>query len=255
MFAKLIKYVSYDLLKSRWVFATFLFYALTVYILLEFGRSAEKVVVSYGNISYLSLSLFSLLLSTAYLYNNRNFLEFLLSQPVRRSTLFMSISVSLSLSLGLSYLLGSIVPFYYLMGYNLSFFKCVLLNLSIVPLFVNLGLFSALFVEDRIRGLGFSIFLWLFLCLFYDALLLYMVVLLSDYPVYKLFIGLTIMNPLDLLRLTLLMDAGLYELMGFVGKWLARYLKDFYFLPILLSIFYTLLLFIVNLFIFKRRDF
>ncbi|GBC87901.1 hypothetical protein HRbin13_00013 [bacterium HR13] len=255
MFVKLTKYIFYDLLKSRWVLATFFFYALVVYILLEFGRSVEKAVVSYGNLSSLSLSLFSLLLSTTYLYSNRNFFEFLLSQPVKRSTLMLSVNVSLSLSLSISYLLGSLLPFYYLVGYNQSFFRCVLLNLFLVPLFVSLGILSSLLVEDRIRGFGFSLFLWLFFCVFYDAILLYLVIALSDYPVEKMLLTLTLLNPIDLLRLTLLMEVGLYELMGFVGRWLANYLKDLWFLPALLSALYTLLVFLLNLSVFKRRDF
>lgn len=255
MLVKLIRYGLYDLLKSRWILATLLFYSVAVYLLLEFGRSVEKVVVSYGSISSLSLSLFSLLLSTTYIYRNRNFFEFILSQPVKRSILLTSIISSLSLSIYFGYFLGSLLPFYYLAGFSFSFFKCVLLNSFLIPLFVNLGVLPALLVEDKIKGLGFSLFIWIFFCILYDALLLYITVALSEYPVEKVLISLTLLNPVDSVRLTLLMDVGLYELMGFVGKWLAKYLKDLWFFPIPLSLFYTLFLFFLNERIFKRRDF
>lgn len=213
-------------------------------------------MVSYGNLSSLSLSLFSLLLTTTFLYGNKNFLEFLLSQPVKRSILLFSISISISLSLCFSYLLGSLLPFYYLAGFSQSFLKCVLLNLSLVPLFVSLGIFSFLFIEDSIKGLGFSLFLWLFFCIFYDALLLYLVIALSEYPAEMLLISLTLINPVDFLRLTLLMEVGLYELMGFLGRWIkSSYIKEFWFLPFILSLFYTFIISFLNLKIFKRKNF
>lgn len=255
MLTKLVKYTLYDLLKSMWILAIFLFYAFTVYMLVKFGKSIEKVVISYSNLSSLTLSLFSVLLSTAYIYNNKNFLEFILSQPVKRSTFLISATLSLSLSLGISYLLGSLLSFYYLVGHSTSFLKSVMLNLSLVPSFVCLGVFSFLVVEDRVKGLGFSLFLWLFFCFLYDAIVLYSIVALSEYPVEKLIFALTFLNPLDLLRLIVLMDVGVYELMGFVGKRLAEYLKNLWFLPVLLSLFYTILLLLANLNIFKRRDF
>ena len=255
MLVKLITYVYYDLLKSMWVLATIFFYTLVVYFLTKFGKSEGKITVSYSNLSSLSLSLFSLLLSTTYLYSKRNFLEFVLAQPVKRSVFLLSIVLSLSLSLSFSYILGSLIPFYYFVGYSAGFLKGVFLNLFLVPLFVSLGVLSFLLIEDKVKGLGFSLFLWLFFCTIYDALLLYAMVVLSEYPLERLFLALTLLNPLDLLRLTVLMDVGLYELMGFVGKWLAEYLKDLWFLSAFLSLFYTTLILFINLRIFKRRDF
>lgn len=105
------------------------------------------------------------------------------------------------------------------------------------------------------KGFGFLPVPLAVFCFLYDAIVLYSIVALSEYPVEKLIFALTFLNPLDLLRLIVLMDVGVYELLGFVGKRLAEYLKNLWFLPVLLSLLYTILLLLINLNIFKRRDF
>jgi len=252
---KLIKYELYDLLKSRWMLGITVFYGLLVYSLVKFGGNTRKAVVSYTNLSLLTLPLFSLLLSINYLYTNRNFIEFVLTQPVKRSFLFASLIISLSFSIFISYAVGSGFVFYYLEGFYPPFAKTLSLTTSLIPLFVSLGILSGLLVEDRLKGIGLVLLLWLFFSAMYDGIVLYIILAFSNYPIEKLVLFLTLSNPVDFIRLSSLMEAGLYEVMGFVGTWAKKYLKDLWFLPIPLSFLYTAVIFMLGLIAFKRKDF
>ena len=107
MLVKLIKYELYDLIKSKWLLGIFFFYLSVVYAFLDFGKDATKAIISHNNLALITLPLFSLLLSTTYFYNNKNFISFVLTQPIKRLWLFLSIFISLSLSLIVGFLLGS----------------------------------------------------------------------------------------------------------------------------------------------------
>lgn len=141
MLVKLIKYELYDLFKSKWTIGIFVFYSILTYGLLYFGKDPTKAIISHNNISLITLPLFSLLLSAVYFYNNKNFIEFILTQPVKRTYLFMSIFINLSLSLSIGYLFGSYLPFYYFLSFDPVYTKSLFLTVLFVPLFVSIGLF------------------------------------------------------------------------------------------------------------------
>ncbi len=251
----MIKYELYDLFKSKWIVGLFLFYLLVTYVLLELGRDFKKALISHNNLSLITLTLFSLLLSTNYLYNNRNFIEFVLTQPVKRSSLFVSLVVSLSIAIAIGFSLGSFLPFYYHFGIVPLYIKTITFNLLLIPLFVLSGLLIAILIEDKLKGLGLVLLLWLFSSTLYDGIILYLILIFSDYPVEKVLLFLTLANPIDLIRLVALMETGLYEVMGFAGKWVAKYLRELWFLPALLSLFYTFILLLLGLYTFRKKDF
>jgi Cu-processing system permease protein len=154
----------------------------------------------------------------------------------------------------LAYFISSFLVFYYFFGVNFSFIKFSILILSLIPLFVSIGMFCAFLVEDRLRGIGLSLLLWFAFCILYDTFLLYMAVAFSDYPIEKPLLLLTLLNPIDLLRLSFLVDAGLYEFIGSIGRPLLVYLKKWWFLPSLCSLFYTLIFYALGFRVFKGKD-
>ncbi|MFN3599196.1 MAG: NosY protein [Aquificaceae bacterium] len=255
MLAKLIRYELYDLFKSKWMVGIFVFYLLLTYTLLYFGQDPTKAIISHNNIALITLPLFSLFLSAVYFYDNINFIEFILTQPVKRLSLFLSIFISLSLSLSIGFLLGSYLPFYYFLSFDLIYTKSLFTTALLVPLFVSLGLFLALLERDRLKGIGLLLLLWLFFSALYDSILLYFIITFSEYPLEKFFILFTLANPIDLIRLNLLMDTGLYEIIGFVGRWFIKYISYLFTLSLLVPVVYNLLFLTLGAVIFKRRDF
>ncbi|HET7622818.1 MAG TPA: hypothetical protein VFK39_13020, partial [Gemmatimonadaceae bacterium] len=77
--------------------------------------------------------------------------------------------------------------------------------------------------DDRMRGLGAAIGLWLVLSLLYDGLVLFLVAAFGDYPLERAVLGLTIANPVDLARVMLLLRFDISALMGYTGAVFQRF--------------------------------
>src|SRR6187455_3349990 len=96
---KIIKYVIVDILRSRIILAyTFFLLAISLSIF-NLEDSPAKGLLSMLNIILIVVPLVSLIFSTIYMYNSVEFIELLLSQPIRRSYLLLSVSAGLVLSL------------------------------------------------------------------------------------------------------------------------------------------------------------
>jgi|GEM_PF-2072803 len=77
------------------------------YTLLDILRN--RIVLLYS-IVLLFVPLVSMIFSTIYYYKSSEFIELLLAQPIRRSSLFFSMYNGLSLSLALAFVLGCGIP-------------------------------------------------------------------------------------------------------------------------------------------------
>lgn len=213
---KLLKYVLFDLVRSRIV----LLYTLLLLVvsLSFFGLedNAAKAFMSLLNVLLILLPLVSVVYSTIYIYNSGEFMELLLAQPVRRSQLLMSLYLGLSLSLMLAFLAGVGVP--------LIFFDCsitalifILSGVLLTSIFVALALAAAVFTRDKARGIGVAIMLWLFFSLLYDAFVLLLMFQLSDYPLEGASVVFSLLNPVDLARILIMLRIDEAALMGYTG--------------------------------------
>jgi Cu-processing system permease protein len=81
----------------------------------------------------------------------------------------------------------------------------------------------ALRSEDRLRGLGIALGLWLLLAVVYDGVVLVAVALFSDYPIERPLLGLTLANPIDLARVLMLLRLDVAALMGYTGAVFERF--------------------------------
>src|SRR5690606_21337660 len=71
-------------------------------------------------------------------------------------------------------------------------------------IFSALAFNIALSNENKIKGFGYAILLWLFLAIIYDGLFLMSLILFEDYPLDKLSLIGTMLNPIDLSRTLIL---------------------------------------------------
>jgi Cu-processing system permease protein len=74
-----------------------------------------------------------------------------------------------------------------------------------------------LFNENRIKGFGFAILVWLFFAVIYDGIFLIALLWFSDYPLENFALAGTILNPMDLSRVMILLKLDLSALLGFTG--------------------------------------
>ena len=217
----IIKYQVHDTFRSKWLVVYTLFFAVLSYGLLSFTNDSNKVILSLLNINMIVIPLTSLIFGTIYLYNNRDYIILILSQPINRKTLFVGLYLGLSVPMVLSFLLGTGLP---ILIYIRNFKEAgtVLLNLFIggifeTFIFVSVSFLIATMNENKMKGLGLAIFLWLFFTALYDGLILITLQVLREYPLEIPSIIFTILNPIDLSRLLVILRFDISALMGYTG--------------------------------------
>ena len=219
--AKIIKYELSDITRSTWILVYALFFLAVTEALFRFGSGSAKALLSLSNIVLIIIPLVSIVFGTMYLYNTREFTELLLAQPVDRKTLFAGLYAGLALPLSAAFLIGVGVPFA-LHGVQATSHYTTLLVMTLSGvlltfIFVALAFLIAVRVEDKVRGLGVSILLWLLFSVMYDGLVLLLAGVFADYPLEKPMLALMLFNPIDLARVLLLLTFDVSALMGYTG--------------------------------------
>src|SRR6187200_2894887 len=107
---KIIRYVMADILRSRIIIIYTLFLLAISMSIFNLEDNAAKGLLSMLNIILIVVPLVSLIFSTIYMYNSVEFIELLLSQPIRRSYLLLSVSAGLVLSLVIAFVIGAGIP-------------------------------------------------------------------------------------------------------------------------------------------------
>jgi Cu-processing system permease protein len=94
----------------------------------------------------------------------------------------------------------------------------------ITAIFVSIAFLTAVYARDKAKGIGIAILLWLYFSLLFDGLVLFLLFQLSDYPLEKLMVCLSALNPIDLGRIMILLRLDVSALMGYTGA----IFKDFF---------------------------
>ena len=224
---KILKYSLYDLLRSRWLIIYFLFFLLSASLLFYFSDSFSKAVVSLMNVEITIVPLVSILFGVMYYYNSREFIVLLLSQPIKRSRLLLGLYLSLSASLSFCFIIGSSLPFLYY-GFVFhdftSFGDYLITGILLTFIFVGFAFLISLWNENRIKGFGLAILIWLYMVIIFDGIFLFILSVFQDYPLEKLTIVLSLLNPVDLTRVMVLLKLEISALMGYSGA----VFKDFF---------------------------
>lgn len=108
---KILKYSFMDMLRSKWIIIYSLFFLIITLSLLYFSANLSKSIISLMNIVLTIVPLISTMIGVFYYYNSSEFVELLLSQPVKRRSVFLGKYLGISFSLALSFLIGMGIPF------------------------------------------------------------------------------------------------------------------------------------------------
>jgi Cu-processing system permease protein len=224
---KVLKHEIDNLRRSRWVLGYGLLLLALTDALLRFGGGGPRAVVSLLNVVLIFVPLVSVVFGTMYLYASREFIELLLAQPVGRAALFVGLYGGLALPLTVAFALGVGLPFIWGGGGEESFAGPLTMLLGTGALltlaFTALAFLISLLFDDRAKGLGVAILLWLSATALYDAFLILVATTLADYPLEMPLLGLTLMNPVDLGRVLLLLQVDKAALMGYTGAVFERF--------------------------------
>lgn len=223
---RILRYALRDVIRSRWVLATALFFLLATDALLRFGTAGAASMLAVGSLVLLVVPLVSILFGTIYLYQAREFTALLLAQPVTRRQLFAGQFGGLSIPLAIALLIAIAAPFA-LHGLPAGAGGSTLLSIlaiavALALVFIALAFVVAMRFEDRVSGLAAAVGLWLLFSLVYDGIVLLIVMLFADYPIERPVLVMMLANPVDLARVLLLMQFDASALMGYTGAVLRR---------------------------------
>ena len=208
-------------MRSRWSYVYFAFYLLLGVVLLFLNNDLSKAVITLMNVIIVLVPLIGTIFGVMYYYNSKEFTELLLAQPLKRSSIFLGQYLGVALSLSMSLILGLGIPFiaYGIFKSNAIWdFSLLLITGTFLTLiFTALAFNIALSNENKIKGFGYAILLWLFLAVIYDGLFLMSLVVFEDYPLDKLSLFGTMLNPIDLSRTLILLKLDISALLGYTG--------------------------------------
>ncbi len=212
----IIKYVMLDLLRNRILLAYTAVLLIISTGVFNMDANTTKGVLSLMNLTLIFIPLVSIIFSTIYVYNSAEFLELLVAQPLKRNTLWLSLYAGLAMSLSLAFLAGTGVP---VLLYEPSATGLMLLVSGLFQsvIFTGIALLATVRTRDKARGIGISILLWFTFTLIYDAVVMLLLFQLSDYPLEKPMIVVTMLNPVDLSRVLMLLQLDISALMGYTG--------------------------------------
>lgn len=218
---KILQYSFYDLVRSRWSYVYFLFYLVLGFALLFLNSNVSKSVITLMNIIIVLTPMIGTIFGVMYFYSSREFTELLLAQPIRRTTIFLGQYLGVALSLTMSLVLGLGIPFLiYGIAQSSEIWNFGLLLLSgafLTFIFVAVAANIALMHENKIKGFGYAIFIWLFMAVIYDGLFLISLIVFEDYPLDKFSLFATMFNPIDLSRILILLKLDISALLGYTG--------------------------------------
>ncbi len=220
---KIIKYVIIDILRNK-IMLTYTAFLLVISLtIFNLEDNSSKGLLSLLNIILIIVPLVSMLFSAIYVYNSAEFVELLVSQPLKRRSIWLSLFTGLSCSMAVSFFIGAGIPIL-LYEATATGFMMLATGLLLSVIFVSIAMFAAVKTRDKARGIGVTILLWLYFALIFDGLLLFILFQFADYPLEKTMIILSVFNPIDLSRILILLNMDISALMGYTGA----IFKDFF---------------------------
>lgn len=218
---KILGYQLRDIARNRWVIAYAVVLLALTEALFRLGGDGSRVVLSLLNLVLILVPLVALMFGTLYLYNAREFIELLLAQPVGRGSMFAGLWGGLVLPLAGALIVGVGTPFLFHAGEALVSFRSLAMLLVtgtlLTSAFTALAFLLALRFEDRARGFGAALLVWLACAVLYDGVVLLVATVFADHPLETPLLVLTVLNPLDLGRVLLLLDLDVAVLLGYTG--------------------------------------
>lgn len=220
---KLSRYVLYDIFRSKVIIGYTLFLFLISVSLFNMEENSSKAMLSLLSIVLIVVPLISLIFATIHYYNSYEFIELMLSQPMSRTKILLSEYSGVSLSLLASFLIGVGVP---VLIYSFDGTGAAMLftGSTLTMIFTSIAFYASVRSRDKARGIGAALLLWFYFALIFDGLILLILFAFSDYPLEKLTLLLSSLNPIDLGRIFIMLKMDVSALMGYTG---ALY-KDFF---------------------------
>ncbi|MGV1012232.1 MAG: ABC transporter permease subunit [Flavobacterium sp.] len=252
---RIIKIILIDILKSKIALAYTFILAILSWSSFALEDNSAKGILTILNVILFTVPLVSILFATIYLYNSSEFIELLLSQPIKRRKIWISLFLGLSISMILAFFVGAGIPL--LINSPDSIGIIMLINGCLITvIFTALAFLSSILTRDKAKGIGIAIMTWLFFALLFDGLVLFLLFQFQDYPIENAMVGITAFSPIDLARIQILLHLDVSAMMGYTGA----IFKDFFgtaiglFVSFLLLSLWVIIPFFISLRKFNKKD-
>lgn len=259
--ARIARYAVVDVLRNRWVAGYFVFFLVTTDLLLRLTGTGPRTLASLLSLVVLLIPLVTIVFVTIYWHGAREFTELLLTQPVDRPALFHGLFAGVVGPLCAAFVAGVSLPLllHRAIGADHAGTLALLLfsGVALTGVFAALAVLIAGLVEDRLRGLGSALGVWLLMAVAYDGLLVLITVALKDRPLGPALLGLTLLNPIDIARVILVLRVDAAAIAGATGALFQRHLGGVAgtALAIAALLVWTLVPGLLALRAFRKRDF
>jgi len=220
---KIIKYIISDIVRNKIVLAYTLFLLAISLTVFNLEDNSAKGILSLLNVILIIVPLVSIIFATIYMYNAAEFIELLVSQPLKRTSLLLSVFSGLAISLLLAFLVGAGLPVLIYSPWRIGL-AMITVGMGLTLVFVSLAILASVITRDKAKGMGISILLWFYFSLIYDGIVLFILFQFSDYPLEKASIAFSSLNPIDLGRIVILLKMDVSAMMGYTGA----VFKDFF---------------------------
>lgn len=200
-----------------------------------------RTTASLLNLVLYLVPLVALVMATMSFSGERGTTELLFSQPVSRANILTGKLLGLFLCLASATCIGfgsagAVIAVRAGGDGSTRFAVFVGLALLLGLVFLSLGAMLAILIDDKAKALGASLFLWFFFVIFYDLLAIGMTFLFKEQTA-NLFIFLSLFaNPVDLVRVSSLMNLGGATVFGAAGAALLKFLGGTVWSNVLLTV-------------------
>ncbi len=220
---RIIKIILSDIIRNKIVLAYTLILSILSWSSFALEDNSSKGLLTILNVILFTVPLVSILFATIYLYNSAEFIELLLSQPIKRRKIWLSLFFGLSSAMVFAFFIGAGIPLLINSPDSIGFM--MLLNGCLISvIFVALAFLSSILTRDKAKGIGLAIMIWLYFALLFDGMVLFLLFQLAEYPIENMMVGITAFSPIDLARIQILLHLDVSAMMGYTGA----IFKDFF---------------------------
>ncbi|MCE9500177.1 MAG: hypothetical protein K8R21_06730 [Leptospira sp.] len=229
IFLNIISYEIKENFRNRWFFTYVFAFAFFSSLILYIGSGqGQRSISSLLNEVLLLTPLFGILYGSISFLETMNFIDMILYRDVSRNVYFFAKWLGMALSLGAGISAGIGIPFFIFTLPDLSmvfiFLELLLFAILLNVIFMTIGINIALLVKKKEIVISVVLFFWFYFYLLYDLLITGLGLLFGEYPVDIPVFILIALNPVDLVRISVLLQMDLAVLLGFSAAFFQKLL-------------------------------
>jgi Cu-processing system permease protein len=223
---------------------------------MQFGASSAKASISLLNVILFIVPAVSILYSTTYWYNAESYTSLVLTQPVRRTAVYLASCFAISIGLAGSFVVSSAAAAFLFGSFDVRIAVLLISGALLTFIFVALGQLLAVTVTDKMKGIGIAFLVWIYFAILHDEIDFTLMSTLTENTIEFPSMVLMAINRSYLVRVSVLLKTESGAMMGYTGQALQQTLSNAtgLFLTSVMLLVWTLLPVTLGIRKFKAKD-